>query len=152
MTLLTLYSPNPVTRGALLRHKVTIRGLPSEIYWGTAISEEWNSKLHPDATTWAYEIDHAGRKRRIGKPNLEFVKFDPVHPDIESVVEDRWCPLICKVSLLTNFSWAEDRIDSADLATSMNSCMPPWEPTLFSALQFACLDSLIFLCNGDTSR
>lgn len=85
------FSPNPVTRGALLRHKVTVRSAGSQFSWGSAISEEFSPSNHPDAVI-----------KGPGGPeaNLDLVFDCPVNSeDVPAVVLDRWESVLEKVQL-----------------------------------------------------
>lgn len=105
-------SPNPVPRGALLRHRATVRNVGSQFAWATLVNETWKVELHPDTMM---SLDNAtisgeplNKKLKTGyeatakakswagrEPDTCLIFADPVSD--EWVVEDRWNPLLEKV-------------------------------------------------------
>ena len=90
-------------RGALLRHRVSVRDTGSQFSWGTFVNESWDPNLHPDtivkvvaSANWE---GNPQKKRKLDRDEVVadpyLVLNDPIRDD--DVVVDRWSSLLEKV-------------------------------------------------------
>lgn len=89
---------DPICTGALLRHNnIAIRGIPARYAFGVAQVEQYDYRLHHNATIYRPgDIMANGQVCAEAQPNIDLVKYDPLIKAMD-IVENRWVTLLAKV-------------------------------------------------------
>ena len=95
--MLTSYSYQPVSRGALLRYKdIKPRGFSSGESFGIGRVEIYDENIHLDATVIPEEGSGLKGRKNRSRGRTSIVEVDPYDGNL--VVYERWLPLTTKAS------------------------------------------------------